>query len=171
MALEVTSRLSIDATATEKNQPVAIGGVASTLVHAFRTGPDAYPSGTADGSQDLVWSSSSTVAQGAPVSLDLAGGLTSVLDGSAISFAEVTFVALRNKSTTAAEVIEVFGNANGVAIIEDPTNVVVVPAGGWFVWAAPLAGVAITGGASDVLQLGAQSGTVSYDLLIMGRSA
>jgi hypothetical protein len=111
------------------------------------------------------------VAQGAPVSLDLAGGLTSVLDGSAISFAEVTFLAIRNKSTTAAEVIEVFGNANGVAIIEDPTSVVVVPAGGWFVWAAPLAGVAITGGASDVLQLGAQSGTISYDLLIMGRSA
>jgi hypothetical protein len=59
MALEVTSRLSIDATATEKNQPVAIGGGALTLarprqwLHSFRTGPDAYPTATYQGGSEL----------------------------------------------------------------------------------------------------------------------
>lgn len=170
MALEVNSRITVDATATERDQPVAIGGVASSLVHAFRSGPDAYPNGTGEGAQDLVWSTSSTVATGAAVTYDLAGGLTSVLSGAAISFAEITFVAIRNKSTTTAEKLEIFGNANGVAIIEDPTSVVVIPAGGSMMWGAPLAGVAIGAGSSDVIQIGSQNGTISFDLIIMGRS-
>jgi len=171
MALEVTSRITVDAAATERNQPVAIGGVASSLVHAFRSGPDAYPNGTDSGSQDLAWSISATVEQGSPVTYDLAGGLTSVLSGAAISFAEITFLAIRNKSTTAAQKLEIFGNATGVSIIEDPTSVVIVPAGGALMWSAPLEGIAIGAGASDVIQIGSQSGTISFDFMIMGRTA
>lgn len=124
-------------------------------------------SGVADGEQDLVYSDVLAIGT-SPTDLDL-NALLSELDGSAVAFVEVTAIYIRHKGTTGTLLIG--GGTVGVPIFSSTTDILELGAGGVFVWESPLAGVPVTEATADVLRLQASAGTISADVIILGRSA
>jgi len=169
--MAVINEIALQVKATEQ-QPNDLG--TSSLVHRFNLlgaeGLDriTVPNGTGAGEQNRVWSATLALAA-APADLDLAGGLTSKLDGSAVTFGTVLGFALVNKSTTAAEVVTVGGNANAFVnwVGAQAHTVKVGPGGVLFVW-DPTDGYAVTAGTGDVLTLDPGAATFDVDLIIWG---
>lgn len=142
----------------------------------------AYTASVADGTAvdtcDKIWHDSSTLASGASVSLDLAGGLTSTIFGSTvtITFVKVKFIFITNESTTAGEELRLdssvangfLGPFNGSATSKieiGPTSCLLLSSkkDGWTVTAA-------TG---DILKLEnpASGAAITYKIVIAGTSA
>ena len=164
--MAVTSTLRLDLTARETVAGSAVGQSISVLRHTLLDGPTTRSDGTASGDQDLAWSDSASVTSGAPVTLDLVGGLDSVLTGAAISFAALTALCVRNRSS--AGTLEVGGT---VPIFGDVSDVATIPPGGLALLTAPADGWPVTAGTNDTITIAAQVGSVAYDLIILGQSA
>jgi hypothetical protein len=140
--------------------------------HVFDVSPSGpgtvdYADGNAASQVDLVYSDSFSVASGTPITYDLAGSLTSILDGSAVTFTKIRGIAIVQR--TGAGILAIGAGSNpllgwviatgdgvnigtlGYAIICDPTN-----------------SYTVTAGTGDVLTLTSSTGTITGDLLIWG---
>jgi hypothetical protein len=163
--MPVTSTLRLDLTARETASGAAVGQSISVLRHTLLDGPTTRSDGTASGDQDLAWSDSATVTAGAPVALDLSAGLTSVLTGAAISFAAVTAVCVRNRSSAGSlelgATVPIFGAAS---------DSLTIPPGGLALLTAPVDGWPVTPATNDTITIAAQLGSVAYDLILLGQS-
>lgn len=169
--MAVRKTLKITEIVNETNPDQGIGQVPSSLSHDVSYTVE-QTSGTAASEQDLVWSDRDSVANGAPDTFDLSGGLTSKLDGSAVTFVEVTDLWIRNKSTTTGENLQVGGGSNPwVTWVGASGDIVIVPPGGILKLSSPIDGFGVTAGTGDILQIASSSGTISYDIKIEGRSA
>jgi len=163
----VTSKLLVRARITELNSKDL--GVAR-MEHLLEQSDD-LASGTAASQQDMVWSDTRSAAASADA-LDLAGSLTSQLDGSTLTFVEITGIIIRNKSTTTTEVLTIGAGSNPLLNWVNATgDAVVLGPGGVFVITSPIDGYGVTAGTGDVLTIDPGSDTISYDILILGRSA
>jgi hypothetical protein len=133
---------------------------------------NALTNGTGSNNCDLIFRDTRSVTAASPDDIDLAGGLTDIF-GQALTFVEVAGMAVFNQNTVAAEKLEIGGDANAFDTwLNDSTDIIIVPAGGIFVLTAPIAGdFGVTAATGDILQIDAQSGTVTYDIVIWGRSA
>lgn len=133
-----------------------------------------YVSGTTDNAFDLVWSDSRSAAAAADT-LDLRGVLAAALGGSLLNLLEVCAIVIKNKATTAAHVLSVGAGSNPAfaGLFGATGDVIKVPASGLFVWFAPLdgGGLATTAGTADILTIDPGANTISYDIVILGRSA
>lgn len=146
------------------------------------------PNGTTDGKIDLVYSAqASGIGASVTTVYDLAGALTD-LSGATITFAEVTTIAVRNRSATAANYLEVGPDAtNGFGVVAankgfwaDASDRNVVNAsydtqtgdGGWLILHAR-DGVTVTAGSADEIAVITQGGTSAntWDIVVLGRSA
>jgi hypothetical protein len=156
--------------------------LAATLAAALDLGSAQYPlaankrismaTGVATGQSDQIFTDTRTVAASGADALDLAGSLTGPLGGT------LTFVKLKAVIVRAAA-----GNANNVRVNRPATNGVPlflaasdgidVGPGGVFVWCSPGAGVTVTAGTGDLLNIdNSGSGTsVTYDVILIGTSA
>lgn len=129
-------------------------------------------SGTTSGSCDRVFSDTRTLTATSE-SLDLSGSLTSLI-GAALSYVTVHLIAIQNTHAMAALTI---GNAASPAyanLFGAATHTLVVPPGGFFLWVAPLAsasGLTVTNSSADLLKIDAGAATITYKILILGRSA
>lgn len=134
---------------------------------------NALTNGTGSNNANLFFRDRRSVTAGAPDDIDLAGSLTDIF-GQSLTFVEIAGMAIYNRSTTAAEKLEVGGDA-GAAFetwVKTAGDVIIVPAGGLFLLTAPIDGdFTVTAGTDDILQIVSASGTISYDILIWGRSA
>jgi len=126
--------------------------------------------GTSNSQADEVWSDTRSAA-GAVDDLDLAGTLTAA-DGSTITFVEVTGVYIRNKSTTTAETLTIGAGSNPFItwLIATGDGVVIGP-NGTFLIESPVDGYTVTAGTADILRVDPGANTISYDIVIWGRSA
>lgn len=117
-----------------------------------------------------AYSDSNSVANGAPVTYDLRGGLTSQLGAAAMAFAPVVGFAVRNKSATTAQNLQIGAGSNPFItwLLATGDGVVVGP-GGFFAIESPIDGFATTAGTADILQIAASTSTISFDLLVWGR--
>lgn len=98
-------------------------------------------------------------------SLDLAGGGLLQPDQSSFSIAEICFILVINRDSSIN--ITVGGGSNAVIVVGDP-----IKPGGWRVWAEKAdPAIPVTAGSADILKVVSASGTPSYDILIVGRSA
>jgi len=146
------------------------------------------PNGTADGKIDLAYSTIATgIAASTTTVYDLVGSLTD-LSGTTISFAEVTTIAIRNLSATAANYLTMGPDAtNGFGVVSsnkgfwaDASDRNVIPAnydsqtgdGGWVILHSR-GGVPCAAGSTDELAVITQGGTSAntWELVILGRSA
>lgn len=130
-------------------------------------------SGTGTDQGDLIWSDTRSVASGTPDDLDIVGGLTGAF-GNALSMVKPIFILIRNNSTTTGQYLSV--GADGAAAFVSgymggttPTRT--VQPGGFDCWYSPIDAGAATGGSTDVLQIASASGTISYSIVIIARSA
>jgi len=132
-----------------------------------------FTNGTAAGEADLCWSDRRTVAASATDTIDLSGGGLKSL-GSSVNFAKVTGVIIRNRSTTAGDILHV-GPALSNPFLGpwvDASDMNVIGPEGVAVFQNDT-GWTVTGGSADTIQIveTGGAGSVKYDIFILGRSA
>lgn len=129
-------------------------------------------SGTGDSAFDMVWSDTRTLVATSET-LDLSGSLTSAL-GVSITFVEIGFIYIYNKATAAASVLLV-GNGAAPAFagfLSGATVKLTVGPSGWNAWYSPLdsAGLTVTNTTAQDLKIDAGAATITYDIVLVGRS-
>lgn len=132
-----------------------------------------FTEGAGAGAANMIWSDRRTIAASATDSLDLAGSLTGPF-GTTLTFARIKMLL----------VLAATGNTNNVNVVRPASNGVPlglaagdgfpVKPGGMFWWYDPsAAGVAVTAGTGDLLDLvnSAVGTSVTYDVVIVGASS
>lgn len=129
-------------------------------------------SGTGADQADLVWSDTRTVT--GVDDLDLRGVLASALNAG-INFVKITGIVIRNKTTTAGYLLTVGNDAAGafVGLFFDVGARIKVQPDGMLAWYAPRVADVLTTTAvtADVLQIDSGANTVTYEIMIIGRTA
>ncbi len=129
--------------------------------------------GTGANQADVQWHDTRTLSSGASEDLDL-GALTSTLDGSALTFAKIKAIWIKNKSTTSTEVLTVGAAASNpwIGWLKGADDILDIgPSGVEFGW-NPIDGWAVAATTGDVLKIAASSGdTIEYDIVIVGTTA
>lgn len=167
MAFRLASYFELDA---ELTSPLDL----STPTNALRIARQMnLAQGTGVGAADMLWSDQFTIPISGTQAVDLAGSLTGPF-GTTLTFARIKMVVVAAAG----------GNTNNVNVVRDATNGVPlflatgdgipVHPGGAFIWYAPsAAGVVVTAGTGDLLNL-VNSGagtTVTCDIAVVGASA
>lgn len=131
-----------------------------------------WADGVLAGQADKIFIKRDSVANGAPDTFDLAGGLTDPF-GVAFSFAKICGIGVLNRNTVAGEILSVGGGTNPfINWVMAAGDGIKLGPGGLLMQVDPsLAAYAVTGGTGDVLQIAAAAGTIGYDLMLIGRSA
>lgn len=130
------------------------------------------PNGTASGQADLLFTDSRTLTASSNEDLDLAGSLLSAF-GATLTFVKLKAVIVKAASGNTNNVVISRPASNGVPLFEAASDAISVLPGGCFVWVAPGAGVAVTAGTGDLINI-ANSGagtSVVYDVVLVGTSA
>lgn len=120
--------------------------------------------GTTAGLADLLYNATRTATTGGD-SLDLNGGGLLQPDQSAFNAVDVALVAVVNRSTSST--ITVGGGTNAVPNL----SMVVKPGGTGLVYTTVDPAYSVTAGTGDILKVATDTGTATYDILIVGRSA
>jgi rhodanese-related sulfurtransferase len=134
--------------------------------------------GTDDVQINVAWAKTETgIGSAVTTEYDLIGGLTNT-EGTALNFDEVVLIAVRNKSSTAANVLEAGPDAtDGFGVLsankgfwKDASDRSVIPADTWFIVYCK-AGVPAAAASTDDFAVITQSGTSSntWDILVLGR--
>jgi hypothetical protein len=160
-----------------------IASVAATLTSAQDLSESSAPlvetkqidltSGTGLNQADRVWHDRRTIAASATDSLDMAGSLEDPLGGT-FTLAKIKAIYVEAASANTNNVNVTRPAANGVPFMLAAGDGIAVPPNGCFMWVAPTAaGVAVTAGTADLIDVinsGAGTG-VTYDIVIIGASA
>lgn len=125
--------------------------------------------GTGNGLADLAWDDQRSTA--ATDSLDLNGGGLTDIVGTAFNLLKLKMIYFSAATGNGANLNVTRPAANGVPWLLAAGDAVVVPPGGGFLWWAPVAGVAVTAGTGDLLDVVSASGSLTYDIALIGTSA
>ena len=129
-------------------------------------------SGTGADQADLAWSDERTVAAGTPDDLDLAGVLASALNAG-IVFKKISGIVIRNKSTTSGQTLALGGAAANQffsGIFGAAPHTLTIGPGGAAGWYSPIDAAVVTAGTGDILRVTSASGSVVYQIVIIGRT-
>ncbi len=169
--MPLTTRIvsALDGTLTPASS--TISGATTSVVSSSKT--INLITGTASGQADKVWSAAGrSIAPSATDSLDLAG--TALVDsfGATITFVKLKVIRVLPASTNVTNVIVTRPASNGVPWALAAGDAVPVLPDGLFEWVAPGAGVTVTAGTGDLLDLVNSGGTAAvYDIVLIGTSA
>jgi hypothetical protein len=175
--MAVASRISIMVRALEsQSRDLGLASLPHLLEYptaAVNSGSPEFATGTGDYQFDRVWSDERTLTATSE-ELDLAGVLTSQLDGSAITFVEIGGILIYNSSTTAA--LTVGGAASNqayVGLFAAATERIKVGPLGEVAWVSPIdgGGLTVTAGTGDKLKIDSGAATITYKIVLLGRSA
>jgi len=128
--------------------------------------------GTTAGRADKVWADTRTVTTGATDSLYLAGTLTNAF-GEVVTFVKLRAIAIKAAAANTTTLQVARPASNGVLLFAAASDALfALSAGGFFCWADPAAGFAVTAGTGDLLSIINSAGaTASYDIVLVGTSA
>jgi hypothetical protein len=131
----------------------------------------ALADGTAANQSDRIFSDTRTITASSTDSLDLAGALTNAFG--TVTFAKVKAVLVKAASGNTNNVNVTRPASNGLPLFLAASDGIPVLPGGAFLWVAPGAGVTVTAGTGDLLDLvNSGAGTsVTYDIVVVGTSA
>lgn len=168
--MSVVTRINVEVVANESS--VLDLGTAS-MPHRLAI-QLALATGTGDNQFDIAWSDTRTLTATSE-DLDLSGALTGAL-GSTFSAVEVGLILIRNRATAAASRLLVgAGSSNPVfaGYLGSGNDIRKVGAGGFDLWVAPLdgGGMTVTNSSADKLKIDAGAATITYDIIVLGRSA
>lgn len=136
--------------------------------------------GTGLNQGDVVYTSSASIASGATLSLDLAGGGLTDAFGAAFGPAKLKLVYIEScgevkTGCTAANTtnLTLLGNANSVPILNTAaTTTTLTPGDVFFVTRRAAAGIAVTAGTGDIVQIVNAAGATAYvKIVLVGTSA
>lgn len=166
----LSSTMSLSLSVVHENTVVA--NVGTTKLSAGKTISDSLANGTGLDQADQFYMVSGTVAAGTPVDIDLAGSLSNAF-GSTVTFARLKGIVIQNKTTTAGAILQVGAGSNPITSpwLASGDGVNVGPDGVFMLWNPSAAGYAVTATSADILRLTSASGTISYELYLIGASA
>lgn len=134
-------------------------------------------SGIGDLQCDRVLPFVGTLSTSGTADLDFAGAVDDSI-GQSVTMTEICAIMVRNRTTTAGAVLRVGGTGGGAPLagLFGATNDYInVGPGGIMLWVSPndAQGVPVTATTADILRLTNASGssTLSYEVLVLGRSA
>lgn len=127
-----------------------------------------FANGTGAHQANTVWSDRRSLNASTTEDLDLAGG--GLVDAFGVAFAPAKVRALLIYSSPANTVnLTLFGDANSVPLLNTAATTVTLQPGGMYLFTAPAtAGVAVTAGTGDIVQVASGAATVSYDVIVIG---
>lgn len=130
-----------------------------------------WTNGTGSNQIDLMWNDQRTVTAAAE-DLDFAGVLTNPVTGAAMTFVKINGIFIKNNSTSTGEVLLVGGDANGLVNWVGAANdiIKVGPSGVFALW-QPIDGYTVTAATGDILQIDPGANTITYNIVVIGRSA
>lgn len=131
-----------------------------------------WASGVGANQADRIYHDQRTLGASTAEDLDVSGALLDKF-GAAFVLVKLKFLMVKAAAANGGN-IEVGGDANSVPIFGAVADFLVVPPGGYFVWCAPaLAGVAVTAGTGDIIQINNANGggAGTYDIVIIGTSS
>lgn len=176
MSTIVTGRIALDILF---NEVISSGLKAGPLQTRFSELVD-LATGTLDNQINKGWAKRETgIGSAVTTAYDLIGSLTDS-EGTTVNFDEVVLIAIKNRSETAANVLEVGPAAsNGFGVLSgnkgfwkdvSDRNVIAADGGSWMVLHSK-GGANATAGTGDILNVITQSGTSAntWDILILGR--
>lgn len=167
MAVTNTATVKVSVAATMVNA----GTLSTATAPLAYTASYALANGTAANQANHFFSASYTGASTSGNSHDLAGGLTDAF-GSTITFTAIKTIVVKAAATNTGNVIVGGAASNTFAsMFGDATDTVVLKPGGIVVLHDPsAAGYAVTASTGDILKIAASSGTVDYDLILIGEA-
>jgi hypothetical protein len=133
----------------------------------------AFGEGAGAGQANMIWSDRRTIAASATDSIDLAGSLTGPF-GTSLTFARIKMLLVLAAAGNTNNVNVTRPASNGAPLFLATGDGIPVKPGGMFWWYDPsAAGVAVTAGTGDLVDLvNSAAGTpVTYDIVIVGASS
>lgn len=130
-------------------------------------------SGAGANQANVVWSDRRTIAASTTEDLDFAGGGLTDAVGAAVAPAKVRAILVYASCDNTNNVV-VGGDANSVPFLSTAaTTVSVQPCGVFLLTAPATAGIAVTAGTGDIIQVAnSSSGTsVTYDIVVIGTAS
>jgi hypothetical protein len=129
-----------------------------------------FADGDGLGECDVIWKSRRTL-NAASEELDLVGGLSDAF-GVAFSFAKLKGVIIHNRSTTAGDILTIGGATAAVPLFSAANDSQPLGPDATFLKLEPsLAGIAVTGGATDKLKLDSGAFNIEFDIILFGVKA
>lgn len=131
-----------------------------------------FANGVGANQANVIWSDRRTLSASTTEDLDLAGG--GLVDAFGVAVAPVKLRAVVISSASAnVQNITLFGDANSVPLLNTAATTVTLQPGGLYVFTAPaVAGVAVTAGTGDIIQVANGAGvSITYDVIIIGTSS
>lgn len=128
-----------------------------------------FTNGTGSGQANEFWHDTRTVNASANEDLDLAGALTSVINGATLTFTKIKAILIVAASGNTNAVRVTRPASNGVPLFLAAGDGIDLPAGAVFFASFP-AGVTVTASTGDLINVeNSSSGTsVTYDIYILG---
>lgn len=170
--MAVTSIIDCTITATETGASSV--GSPPRHVAQWSSGIIQIASGTGVTQNDLVYAARRT-ATGAADPIDLLGALTSeIRDSGTAAFVDVLLIAIRNLATTSGYKLTVGAGSNPFfsGLFKATGDAIEIPAGGFWIWyVGTVDSVSPVTATGDILNVDPGANSVSYDIMILGRSA
>jgi hypothetical protein len=168
MSTSLTSRIRVQASATL----TSVLDLVTSSSPLTKTVTVDLANGVAADQGDVIWSDQRTLATATTEDLDLAGGGLTDVYGTAFAPAKVKVLVISSASANTTN-LTLFGDANGVPILDDPSDTITLKPGGVFCIVDPtLAGYAVTAGTGDIIQVANAAGaSATYDIIIIGTSS
>lgn len=129
-----------------------------------------WTDGDAADKAEIVYMDSDSVAASGTDAYDLAGGLADAF-GNTLTFTKLKAIYVRNKSTTAGDVLRVTRPTNGVPFLTTAGDAAELGPGGILCLVNPsAAGWTVTAATGDLIHIIEAGGanTVSYDIILVG---
>lgn len=167
--MTLTSRIAVSITAALS---AALDLVESAAPLTKRITQD-FANGIGLNQADRVFSDTRTIAASTTEDLDLAGGSLTDALGTALTFAKIRALIIKASPLNTNNVV-LFGDANSIPFLGTAATVMPIKPGGMLVLTAPdVAGIAVTAGTGDILQVanGGAGTPVTYEVIVIGTSA
>lgn len=169
-------KINLTISCTETNAGSGTGATDTVHRHLLEYSKT-LANGTSGDEQDLCYSiHNGSVVNGVPDTIDLAGSLTQHTDTSSThTFVEMVAIALVHTGGTGDLEIGAGGSNPFITMWKATGDGAVIGPGtgdgSVFLWTSFTNGGTVTAGSGDVLQLISSSGTVTYKMVLVGRSA
>jgi len=168
-AASLTSKITVQVTGTLVNVLDLDTQVQAPLASQFT---QSFANGVGANQANVIWFDTRTLAVSTTEDLDFAGGGLVDALGAAVAPAKIRAVIITSASANTQN-ITLFGDVNSVPLLSTAATTITLQPGGMYVFSAPAtAGVAVTAGTGDIIQVANGAGTsVTYSVVVIGTSS
>lgn len=167
-AASLKSKVDVTVTGELTNTTGLTTASAPLVSRAFQD----FANGVGANQANVIWTSSRTLATATTEDIDLAGGGLTDAFGVAVAPVKLRAVVIVSTATNTTN-LTLFGDANSVPILSTAATTTTLQPGGIYVMTWPAtAGVAVTAGTGDIIQVANAAGaTATYKIIVIGTSS